>query len=93
MPESSSESRLSAHRARMRRSGLVRVEVSVPSGDAELIKRVAAGLRSGQGATRARILALAEGEGYVDPKELLMAAPLEGVDLTREDDLGREVEL
>ena len=74
------------HRKRLRRQGLVRLEVQATREDASLIKRIASALRRdlGEGATlRARLNQAIDAEGTSGLKELLAAAPLEGVDLQR----------
>ena len=62
--------------------------------DAPLIRRVAAALMDPAQEEEAR-RALREhfGESPAGFKEFLRSAPLEDVDLTRERDLGREIEL
>jgi hypothetical protein len=83
------------HRARKERQGFVRVEVSVLKEDAFLVRRVALSLAdpSYRVAARKRLR-----EGFAEPpkaslKALLASAPLDGIDLDRSRDLGRDVEL
>ncbi len=86
---------LSAYRRRQQRRGVVRLEVHVRKDDALLIRGVAKALSDPARATEARSF-LRERFGAVPAKglkALLAAAPLEGVDLTRERDVGRDVAL
>ncbi len=87
---------LTAHRSRLKKRGLARVEVQVPAADADLIRRAAQSLR-GDAETAARLrVQLLSLLGPKEPpalKELLGAAPLEDIDLTRTQDRGRTVEL
>src|SRR5271155_1095795 len=84
-----------SHRARKRRHGFVRVEVSVREEDVGLVRHVAAALSDPARQAAARMLLrqrFAEPPG-VSLKALLAAAPLDGIDLDRRHDLGREVDL
>jgi hypothetical protein len=70
------------------------VEVSVPGSDAELVREVARALRDSKGAPAARALIRTHLAAKTpDFKEFLASAPLEGIDLTRPLDFGRDVEL
>ena len=84
------------HRKRLKERGLVRVEIQAPEGDKDLIRKVAGLLRgdpSRAAEVRSRLRQMI-GEGHKPSlKSLLASAPLEGVDLTRDRDLGRDVEL
>jgi hypothetical protein len=89
------QKRLSAHRRRLKRRGVVRVEVQVRKEDAALVRGVAQALSDPAREAEARALlrerfAATEAKGL---KALLAAAPLEGIDLARERDLGRDVAL
>jgi hypothetical protein len=89
-------SALTKHRTHLKQRGLVRVEVQVAAADAALIRRTARSLRDeGQGATRlrAQLLRLVGAPTSRGLKELLATAPLEGIELTRAQDHGRDVEL
>lgn len=82
-------------RKRRQRQGYVRVEVQVRKEDAALVREVASAL--GDPARQADTRALLR-ERILPPragglKALLAAAPLEGIDLDRPRDLGREVDL
>ena len=73
----------------------MRLEVHVRKDDAALIRGVAKALADPGRATEARTL-LRERFSAVQAKglkQLLAAAPLEGIDLSRERDLGRDVAL
>lgn len=86
---------LSAYRRRQKQRGVMRLEVHVCKDDASLIRGVAKALSDPARAAEARAL-LRERFGARQAKglkELLAAAPLEGIDLTRERDLGRDVAL
>jgi hypothetical protein len=88
-------SSLAAHRARMTRRGFVRVEVNVRKEDASLVRHVAAALSDPARQAEARALIR---QRFSEPpkaslKALLASAPLEGIDLERGHDLGRDVDL
>lgn len=88
-------SSLASHRARKARQGFVRVEINVRKEDAGLVRQVAAALSDPARQTAARLLLR---QRFVEPaglslKALLASAPLEGIDLDRSRDLGRDVEL
>ena len=86
-----------SYRERQRRRGLLRVEVQAPEADAPLLRELAQALRgNGQRASKLRRVlrrALAPEAEEGSLKQLLEAAPLEGIDLTRPRDFGREIEL
>jgi len=87
--------RLSAHRRRLKRRGLVRVEVQVRKEDASLVRGVAKALSDPAREAEARALLR---EHFAAPaaqglKALLAATPLEGIDLARERDFGRDIVL
>jgi hypothetical protein len=83
------------HRKRLKQRGLARIELRAPKEDAALLRALAGALAD---PTRAQQLRLAL-RRYVNPyagmnfKELLAAAPLEGVDLERNPDTGRDIDL
>lgn len=86
---------VAAYRRRLKRRGVVRVEVHVRKDDAALVRGVAEALSDPAREVEARAL-LRERFGASKAtglKALLAAAPLEGIDLTREHDLGRDVAL
>lgn len=86
---------LARHRTRLKRQGIVRVEVQVRKEDAPLMREIAHALNTPQVADAAR--ALLRGRfTTVSPqglKALLASAPLEGVDMTRSSDTGRNIDL
>ena len=88
-------SSLSSHRARMARRGFVRVEVNVRKENAGLVRGVAAALSDPVRQTEARRLLRQRfvGPPKVGLKALLASALLDGIDLDRGRDLGREVDL
>ena len=89
------KSSLADHRARMARRGFVRVEVSVRREDAALVRKVAAALAdpARQADARAIIRRRLAGPSAGGLKALLASAPLEGIELDRLHDLGRDVDL
>jgi hypothetical protein len=89
------KSSLVSHRARMAYRGFVRVEVNVSKDDAILVRHVAAALSDPARQAAARMLLR---QRFVQPsgvslKALLASAPLDGIDLDRSPDLGRDVDL
>ena len=79
-------------RKRRRRQGFVRVEVQVRKEDAALVRDVAKALISPERATETRSILREE---IAAPrsgglKALLASAPLEGIDLDRPRDFGRD---
>ncbi len=84
------------HRQRLRERGLVRLEVQASEIDKALIRRVASLLRGDPARAaevRMRLQQAIGEEPKPGLKALLASAPLEGIDLTRGRDLGRDVEL
>jgi hypothetical protein len=89
------KSPVASHRARRRRQGFVRVEVNVRKEDAGLVRLMASALSDPARQAEARALLrqrFAE-PPHVSLKALLAAAPLEGIELDRSRDPGRDVEL
>jgi hypothetical protein len=86
---------LRAYRRRLKRRGVIRVEVHARKEDAALIRAVAQALDDPKRADEARALLRARFVSRRTPelKALLAAAPLEGIDLTRSPDTGRPVDL
>ena len=83
---------LDAHRSRQKRKGFARVEVTVRKQDVPLIREVAKALNDPAQATRTRALIKSRLE-KMDFKDFLTSAPLEGIDLTRLPDYGRDIAL
>ena len=86
---------LVAHRFKLKRSGIQRVELRVHKDDVALVRMVVAALADPERKGEARALLRSRfgkptGE---DLKAYLAAAPLEGIDLTRPRDFGRDVVL
>jgi hypothetical protein len=85
-------SSLASHRARMARRGFVRVEGKAPKEDASLVCQVGAALSDPARQAEARTLIR---QHFAEPpkvslKALLASAPLEGIDLDRGRDFGRQ---
>jgi hypothetical protein len=84
------------HRSRLRRQGMVRLEVQASRGDADLIRRIARALRGDPAAVptvRARLRQALGKEDVSGLKDLLAAAPLDGIDVARSRTPARHVEL
>ena len=86
---------VAAYRRRLKRRGVVRVEVHVRKDDAALVRGVAQALSDPARQAEARAMlrerfGANKAKGF---KALLAAAPLEGIDLSRERDPGRDVAL
>jgi len=89
------KSSVAMHRARRERQGFVRVEVSVRKEDAGLVRRIASALSDPSRQAEARKLLR---QRFAEPpkvslKALLASAPLDGIDIDRDRDLGRDVDL
>ncbi len=89
------KSPLAKHRARMERQGFVRIEVNIRKEDASLMRLVASALSDPARQAEARRLLQ---QRFVEPpkvslKALLASAPLDGTDLQRSRDLGRDIDL
>jgi hypothetical protein len=89
------KSSLASYRARMERQGFVRVEVNVRKEDASLVRGVASALSDpSRQAEARRLLQQRFVETHkIDLKALLASAPLDGIDLDRSPDPGRDVDL
>ena len=86
---------LSRYRRGLKRRGIARLEVRVSKDDVPLVRGILDALADPTRAEEARMLlrkhfGAGKGAGL---KALLAAAPLEGVDLGRGRDLGRDVDL
>lgn len=95
MPSTTPNTAVAAHRRRLRRRGLQRLEVQVHGADAPLVRAVAAALLDPDRAPEARALlrrrfAPAPANSL---KALVAAAPLDGIEIERSRDTGRTVEL
>jgi hypothetical protein len=85
------KSPLASHRCRMKRQGVVRVEVQVRKEDAAVVRSMAGALTDPERAPEARafvrqLLAALDSKGL---RALLTAAPLDGIELGRPRDVGR----
>ena len=82
-------------RRRLKQQGMTRLEVHVRKDDASLVRDVVRALSSPAQEQEARALLREHfGSGQAEGlKALLAAAPLEGINLSRERDLGRDVDL
>ena len=89
------KSPVAAFRDRQASEGFVRVEVKVRKGDAGLVRQVAAALSdpARQADARAVLQQRFAEKPKVSLKALLAAAPLDGIDLERSGDTGRDVAL
>lgn len=84
---------VTTYRRRLKQRGVVRVEVHVGKGDAPLIRGVAQALTDPARESAARTLLRERFATTTGIKSLLASAPLEGIDLSRDRDLGRDVAL
>ena len=83
---------VATYRRRMKRKGLVRVEVQVLRADAPLLRDVAGALADPNRAaeTRAMLRDRFAARGAKGLKALLADAPLDDIDLERARDMGRD---
>ena len=90
-----SNAAVTVHRERRKRQGFVRLEVQVRREDAPLLRSIAGALADPARAAEARALLRERfaSRKAKSLKALLADAPLDGIDLERRDDRGREVEL
>ena len=86
---------LSTYRRRLKRRGVVRLEVHVRKDDAALVRGVVKALADPEQEVETRALLRERfGAGKANGlKALLASAPLEGIDLSRDPDFGRDVRL
>ena len=86
---------LSTYRRRLKRRGVVRLEVHVRKDDAALVRGVVKALADPEQEVEARALLRERfGAGKAKGlKVLLASAPLGGIDLSRDPDFGRDVRL
>jgi hypothetical protein len=93
--QASQKKALAAHRRRLKRRGIARLEVRVHEDDVALVRGVVDALADPDRADETRALlrerfGLQRGKGL---KALLAAAPLDGIELARERGLGRDIDL
>jgi hypothetical protein len=95
MPIRQKKKSLSEFRQRQRRRGVVRLEVHVRKDDAALVRGVVTALSdpSRESETRSLLREHFGASRATGLKALLVSAPLEGIDLSRKRDFGRDVEL
>jgi hypothetical protein len=86
---------VNAHRRRLKRRGIARLEVRVRKDDIALLRSVVAALSDPdrEAETRALLRDRFGARPSKGLKALLAAAPLEGIELARDRDLGRDVDL
>jgi hypothetical protein len=86
---------VASHRRRLKRRGIVRVELRVRTEDVPLVRGVADALADPEraGETRALLRERVVVSGAGGLKDWLAAAPLEGIALSRDRDAGRDVDL
>jgi hypothetical protein len=86
---------INSFRKRLKQQGMARLEVNIRKDDAALVRNVVRALSSPERGQTARALLREHfGSGHAEGlKARLAAAPLEGIDLSRERDLGRDVDL
>ena len=86
---------LTSYRRRLKRQGVVRLEVQVHKDDAPLVRNIVSALADpGRGSEARTLLRKRFGAGKAAGlKALLAAAPLERIDLKRRRDVGRDVDL
>ena len=91
---SSASKHVAEHRKRLKQRGLVRVELRAPKEDAGLLRDIANALSDPTRVVQTRRLLYEHFNPYAGMgfKELLAAAPLEGVDLERSRDTPREID-
>ena len=85
-----------AYRQRLKERGWVRLEVQTSKEDVPLIRQVTQALRSDPvraAQLRRHLHRLIDPAPHADLKALLASAPLDGIDLSRRHDGGREVDL
>lgn len=85
-----------AYRQRLKERGWVRLEVQTSKEDAPLIRHITQALRSDPARAaqlRRHLHRLIDPAPHADLKALLASAPLDGIDLSRHRDVGREVDL
>jgi hypothetical protein len=84
------------HRARLKRKGIVRVEIQTPESDAPLIRQLAKILRENSAKAadlRKQLRAIIGSTEQPGLKALLASAPLDGIDLYRREDRPRDLDL
>ncbi len=95
MPIRQKKKSLSEFRQRLKRRGVVRLEVHVRKDDAALVRGVVTALSdpSRESETRSLLREHFGASKATGLKALLVSAPLEDIDLSRNRDFGRDVKL
>ena len=95
MPIRQKKKVLSERRRRLTQHGIVRLEVHVRKEDAPLVRGLVKALAdpSRQSETRALLRERFGASKASGLKALLASAPLEGIDINRKRDFGRDIEL
>ena len=95
MPNRQKKKSLSEFRQRLKRRGVVRLEVQVRKEDAALVRGLVTALTdpSRESETRSLLREHFGASKAAGLKALLVSAPLEGIDLSRQRDFGRDGEL
>ena len=86
---------INRYRRRLKREGWVRCEVNVRREDAVLVRKLAAALNDPERGAGARAV-IRQGLEDAQPtslKRLLASAPLEGIEIERSREPGREIDL
>ena len=84
------------HRKRQAKKGLIRMEVNVPDRDKELLKEIAANLRAGgvlADETRTALGKVQNPYAGMNFKQLLEAAPIEGLEFERSRETAKDIDL
>ena len=86
---------INSFRKRLKQQGMARLEVNVRKDDATLVRNIVRALSSPEQEQAARALLREHfGSSHAEGlKALLAAAPLGGINFSRERDFGRDVEL
>ena len=83
------------HRQRQLDKGIIRMELAIPKSDKELLRATALQLRAGGSSAnqiRLALVAVLDGQELINFKTFLEMIPLEGVELERSKDTGRDIE-
>jgi hypothetical protein len=93
--ERQAKTTLARHRARMADQGFMRMEVKIRREDAALVRDLTAALSdpARREDTRGLLRRSLAGPAKTSLKALLASAPLEGIDLDRSPDTGRDIDL
>ena len=86
---------VSNYRLRRKRQGIERLEVQVQKSDVKLVRNIVDALGNPESSeeTRSLLHERYSGDQSIGLKALIAAAPLDGVDLSRDIDHGRDIEL